>query len=567
MVKNLLILSPLTISICGGYMTSLSICKTSHDGGGGGWFTSEISDEPQTNDRSVGWYVNKISLLSARKITVGRSEVSVGHIDTGIDNYHDLLQDNCDTLQSISFSENSGDFYHNSPFVHGTANQIRHGTLTSSIVCSALDSNGEYVRGITSNIKLISVRADGPVVDNEFDEAGHETFTSIKNSVNYISQNNISLANYSGGFDGQNDSQMQTAFNNYTGLMIVAAGNYHDENHNGWDLDETTDHKVYPACYTNSNIISVGSSNSNDEKALDSNYGATSVDLFAPGVGIECSNFNNSTYTANGTSLAAPMVTGVAAMIKSVNPTLTPLQIKDLILNNVDIKPAFVGRCVSGGRLNAFKAVRAAIPAYTTLGSEMQSLYVLKPGQTHWYKFNAQANTTYTFRGAGSLATRAYLYEYINQDPVYIGQPGASAQHFCFNYTFSTNKTVYICLENVNTSTDSAYLKITSSHTHDYTYSYIYKNSTYHYSYCSCGQRILSPHALSTESNGYCLSCGAYIGGSVGPYLANSNLEPFGNGSYIREDGIIVLAYEDIVPFMNGELEIPCDDEECECHE
>ena len=67
----------------------------------------------------------------------------------------------------------------------------------------------------------------------------------------------------------------------------------------------------------------------------------------------------------SGTSMAAPHVTGVAALIKSVNPGLTTAQIKHLILNNVDAVPALSGKCVTGGRLNAYKAVNAAKPKWT----------------------------------------------------------------------------------------------------------------------------------------------------------------------------------------------------------
>ncbi len=88
-----------------------------------------------------------------------------------------------------------------------------------------------------------------------------------------------------------------------------------------------------------------------------SNYGATSVDLGAPGDSILSTRPGNRYFTKSGTSMATPYVAGVAGLIKAFDPSLTNLEIIDAILNNVDVKSSLTGKVQTGGRLNAYKAL------------------------------------------------------------------------------------------------------------------------------------------------------------------------------------------------------------------
>jgi hypothetical protein len=146
-------------------------------------------------------------------------------------------------------------------------------------------------------------------------------------------------------------------------LFVIAAGNDNANN----DDPSTAD---YPCAMPEPNIVCVGASDQQDERAGFSNFGATSVDLFAPGVTIVSTwRGSNSAYTIlAGTSMATPHVAGAAALMKAANPGATAAQLKWALLSSVDAKSELAGQSVSGGRLNAFSAVTAvegALPAPT----------------------------------------------------------------------------------------------------------------------------------------------------------------------------------------------------------
>jgi thermitase len=144
-------------------------------------------------------------------------------------------------------------------------------------------------------------------------------------------------------------------------LFVTSAGN------EGVNTDSKDEKGVlvdphYPSSYDNPNIISVAATNNQDTLASFSNYGATSVDLSAPGVGIY-STLPGNTYGAySGTSMATPHVTGVVALLKSRTPSADDAQLKDYILKSVDQKNNLQGRVATGGRANAFGSLARSAP-------------------------------------------------------------------------------------------------------------------------------------------------------------------------------------------------------------
>jgi hypothetical protein len=133
---------------------------------------------------------------------------------------------------------------------------------------------------------------------------------------------------------------------------VVAAGNDSAD-------DDDPAQASYPCALPEANVVCVGASDESDQPASFSNYGATSVDLFAPGVDIASTYFDapDSYWLMDGTSMASPFVAGTAALALAANPQASTAQLRAALLDTVDRRPALSGLSVTGGRLNAAGAV------------------------------------------------------------------------------------------------------------------------------------------------------------------------------------------------------------------
>ena len=329
-----------------------------------GWCAT-ANDELIDHQQSV---FEKIELFDAWDTTTGSSNVKVGVIDTGI------YKDHPDLTSNVNTALGCGSDYSSDPYYVGDTQY--HGTMVAGII-GAKGNNGIGISGVCQNVSLVSLRADGNVFDSS-EGMYLEDADCVVKAIVYATNNNIPILNFSGGFYGDDElrrDRMKNAINNYKGLLIVGSGN------KNLDVDSTA---IYPQDFDCDNMIVVGAVNRNDTKCSFSNYGKVTVDLFADGNNIE-TTFPYESYTyaeqerlhvtfSSGTSLAAPFVTGVAALILSKCPTLSAAELKGFILDNVDAVPSLADKCVTGGRLNAKKAVEAAHThnkstcTYTNLG-------------------------------------------------------------------------------------------------------------------------------------------------------------------------------------------------------
>jgi thermitase len=309
----------------------------------------EMLQSPNDPKFSDQWGLTKISSESAWNIETGSSAVTIGVLDTGIDGSHNDLKNR---IKSGSVHR---DFTTSSPVSLTTpSDENGHGTHVAGII-GAQGNNSLGVTGVTWNSRLVSLRV--------LNSNGTGTTSSIISAINYASSIGLPIINLSLGMSSF-DMPLYNEISSFNGLVVCAAGNY----------DLNTDlQPIYPAAYDLDNIISVGASNQSDVRsnwngfsnlwgllgAAKSNYGRTTVDLFAPGTNIMSTIPNNKYASKSGTSMAAPFVSGVAGLALSKNPNLTTAQIKAYIRLNVDTVSSLNNLCVTNGRLNAYKVLNA----------------------------------------------------------------------------------------------------------------------------------------------------------------------------------------------------------------
>jgi subtilisin family serine protease len=224
-----------------------------------------------------------------------------------------------------------------------------HGTLVSGIIGAAGD-NSKGVVGVAWRVQMMAAKCFNTLGDVGFD-------SDVIACIDFARTNGARIINasFSGtGFSQSLSNAIYGARND--GIIVVAsAGN------NAADVDAAP---RYPACYEIDNIVSVAATTRSDALWPSSNYGATNVDLAAPGHQIYSTFFiNNSFYLGPvaGTSLAAPYVTGTLALMLAKYPAETHQQIIARVLNATDPLPSLTGKCVTGGRLNLRKALSPPI--------------------------------------------------------------------------------------------------------------------------------------------------------------------------------------------------------------
>ncbi len=280
------------------------------------------------------------------------STVRIAVLDTGVCFTHPDLDDILNTdLAYNAFTNTLG--------IDAVIDEDGHGTHVTGII-AAEGNNNQGICGVTWNSEVVPIRIAGP--------NGSTTSAAARvRGILYALSLDIKIINLSYGVNFSYAlMHALAAFSNNDGLVIIAAGN---GGLDGQGDDISSDYN-YATTAANSGVIMVGASNTqNDTIAPFSNYGATVVDIFAPGTVIWSTshqpNASGQYYKLDGgTSMAAPFVTGAVALLMSKYPYLSAQTIKNAIIENADYVPAMDGKCVANGRLN-IKAAMDALEGIT----------------------------------------------------------------------------------------------------------------------------------------------------------------------------------------------------------
>lgn len=271
---------------------------------------------------SKQWHLKKIQASKAWDQTKGTTSVIVAVIDGGVQTTHpDLKGKMVSPYNAVTKGK--------------TFQATAHATHVAGIIAATLNTAGGA--GVAPNVKIMPINVFTGDSANMYD---------VANAIRYAADHDADIINMSlGGYYYSYDLHYATEYAKSKGVLVVAAAGNDD-----------TYEETYPASLDG--VIGVSATNSGDEITQFSNYGY-SIDIAAPGEGIY-STINGSKYSAmNGTSMASPVVAGVAALILSKNPLMTADQVETVLQkSSVDLGNIGWDGYYGYGRVDAYKALQ-----------------------------------------------------------------------------------------------------------------------------------------------------------------------------------------------------------------
>ncbi len=300
-----------------------------------------------------------VDVAGAWTHTRGARDVVVGVVDTGIDVRHPDLAANIwhnpgevagngvdDDHNGYVDDVTGWDFHHDDATVFDDPVADRHGTHVAGTI-AAVGNDGHGIVGVAPGVRILPLKFMG-------DDGSGWTSDAVA-ALEYAAAMGVDVVNLSWG--GPDSSRaLSEAIASLDAVVVAAAGN------DGLDLDTSA---IYPAAFPHRTILSVAAVDGRGRLASFSNTGASTVDVGAPGVGVLSTIPGGQYAWMGGTSMAAPHVTGVVALARSVAPDLPPADLVDAVVAAARPLASLAGHTRSGGMVDA-GAVVAGLLAATT---------------------------------------------------------------------------------------------------------------------------------------------------------------------------------------------------------
>ncbi len=304
--------------------------------------TSFIPNDLGANSIAGQYGLYAIHAQEAWDLIRNINTVKIAIVDNAIETTHS-------DLSGILFSSRDvADMDNNANPPNNTAGWD-HGTHCSGIACAQTD-NGSGIASIAYGSRLMAIKTTPDTGNANFTYYGYE-------GIAWASSNGANIISCSFGSKNSYSITAQNVINaayNQNAVIVASAGNNND------------DTLAYPAAYAN--VLCVANTDIDDEKNFSSSFGNW-VDVAAPGTDIRSCLLGNTFGPLTGTSMAAPLVAGLCALIKSINPAYTNTQIVNCVKNNTEnidaLNPGFAG-LLGTGRIDAFRSVKCAL---TCIGS------------------------------------------------------------------------------------------------------------------------------------------------------------------------------------------------------
>lgn len=299
--------------------------------------------------------LDKVGAQSLWDLDIDCSGVSVAVIDSGILKVHEDLADNLwkNPNETADGSDSDGNGYVDDingwDFLNSDndpTDDNGHGTHVSGTV-SAVTNNSKGVASLARNAKIVPLKVVG--------SSGETTSDYILSAIRYVGMMNIPVVNISMCSPGYSTNMYKAIKACSDTVFACAAGNWTEDNP---ELNNDIS-PMYPASYNLENIISVAATDYNDNLASYSHYGLKSVDIASPGSSIYSTYYTGRTAykVSSGTSMATPLVTSTAALMRAKYPDMTCAQIVNKLKASADPLNSLNGYIETGGRLNAYEAL------------------------------------------------------------------------------------------------------------------------------------------------------------------------------------------------------------------